>query len=161
MSLRSSPRWLRSFAVALVLSTVGAVAGGCSGQGEGERCDHRASNGGNDDCQNGLTCQNPPGSVVTYPNGVCCPLDPALATTSACSPNTGVIDASPAPPDAGQAPVEAGDDAAPSGNDAAPSADAAATAIDATATDATVADATVADDAASAIDATLADAAAE
>jgi hypothetical protein len=156
MSLRSSPRWLRSLAVALVLSTVGVVAGGCSGQGEGERCDHRASNGGNDDCQNGLTCQNPPGSVVTYPNGVCCPLDPALATTSACSPNTGVIDASPAPPDAGQTSVEAGDDAAPSGDDAAPSTDAGATA-----TDATVADATVADAAASAIDATLADAAAE
>jgi hypothetical protein len=136
MSLRSSPRWLRPFAVALVLSAIGVAAVGCSGQGEGERCDHRAANGGDDDCQSGLTCQNPPGGIVTYPNGVCCPPDPAQATTAACSPNTGVIDASPAPPDGAQASVEAGDEAAPSVD---------ATAVDATALDATAVDATVAD----------------
>ena len=54
--------------------------GACSNGGEGERCDVRAENGGNDDCQNGLKC-----TPAIQLNGNaqqsdrCCPLDRSTA----------------------------------------------------------------------------------
>jgi hypothetical protein len=109
MRLRSALRRLRFLAAAL--ATLAAVTG-CSGQGEGELCDHRAANNGDTDCQNGLTCQNPASNVVSSPYGICCPGDLGLAMTSACSANSGLIDANPTPPDAEQeASADAGPDA--------------------------------------------------
>jgi hypothetical protein len=64
----------------------------CSNQGQGEFCDKNAPNGGNDDCQSGLTCQ------VFSEVGRCCPVDLTQATAAACSANhPGVgTDAAPA-----------------------------------------------------------------
>jgi len=70
----------------------------CNRQGEGQVCDPRAGNNGNDDCQTGLTCQTIPGA--TY--ATCCPPMLAQATASACGANHTVLDASTAPPDSSQ-----------------------------------------------------------
>jgi hypothetical protein len=87
------------------------VLSACSGQGEGQLCSPNAGNQGNDDCQGGLVCVVSP---QMYTLGRCCPQDRSKATTAVCSPNSGGIDASPAPPDASseQAPAaETGTDA--------------------------------------------------
>jgi len=109
------------FAVLLSALVAASVVGACSNEGEGQICDHRAGNNGNDDCQNGLICtQNLPGV-----NGDrCCPPDRSTATTPECALTTpGIGDASSALPDgttpvadaAGDAPSEAAarGDAAP------------------------------------------------
>jgi len=54
-------------ALALLLCAYGLTAGGCSRQGEGERCDHAEN--GDDDCDEGLQCVTPRGSTVDR----CCP----------------------------------------------------------------------------------------
>lgn len=91
-----------------------ALLAACQGQGEGQLCDTRAGNGGNDDCQSGLTCQSGHG-VVMSPFGICCPAN-GPATTSACSTTGTSLDANPAPPDASPVP--------PSGQDSGASSDA-------------------------------------
>jgi hypothetical protein len=86
---------LLAFAFAAALTA--AVA--CSNQGEGEFCD---TNNGSNDCQDGLACVPAPGLSATLTNrDRCCPILPALPTTSACALNTTtVIDASTEVPDA-------------------------------------------------------------
>ena len=117
-------------AIGLATLATLAVIGGCSGQGEGERCDHRAANNGDSDCQNGLTCQNPASNIAVSPYGVCCPEDLALAKTSACSANSGLIDANPAPPDATAGGDATGGDATASGEAGADAADEAVEGVD-------------------------------
>jgi hypothetical protein len=75
---------------------------GCSGQGEGERCDIHADNNGKDDCAGDLLCT--PGGQLNGSNNTdrCCPSDRTTATTIVCQlPAAGGIDAAP-PIDAGQ-----------------------------------------------------------
>jgi hypothetical protein len=85
--------------VVCALPLVGLV-GGCSNQGEGERCDVNAA-----DCETGLVCQIP---IAAPYYGVCCPPPPAQSTAPACNP--GII-----PPEAGSdaADAEAGPEASP------------------------------------------------
>src|ERR1700730_11838529 len=58
-----------------------AVVTSCAGQGEGELCNTKAGNNGNDDCQGGLVCVTSP----NYVNGRCCPQDRNQARTAVCS----------------------------------------------------------------------------
>jgi hypothetical protein len=93
-------RWLFPAGAALVaaLATVSA----CSNQREGERCDLRGENGGNDDCLDGLQCTNI--RQTTTSEGLCCPVNRTTATSAACKlpPAPPGSDASiPGLPDAG------------------------------------------------------------
>ena len=93
---RWRPAVATSIKVALVLVTMAAL-GACAGQGEGQLCNPKAGNSGNDDCQSGLTCQSRP-MIVMSPYGICCQPN-GQSTTTACSVNgTSITDASPAPP---------------------------------------------------------------
>ncbi len=98
----------------LVVFAVASTAA-CNGQGEGQLCDPKAGNTGNDDCQSGLTCQFRPAYVITS-YGLCCPPS-GQSTTTACSVNGSSVDASPAPP-ADAAFMEPTADAAYDGADA-------------------------------------------
>jgi hypothetical protein len=76
----------------LVVAFSVALANGCEGSNEGDRCNPNLSH---DDCNAGLTCQQPATCVENY----CCP-SPASASTnpfcngSACPPaEAGVADA--------------------------------------------------------------------
>jgi hypothetical protein len=72
----------------------GLVIPACSDESEGQPCDPRASNSGNDDCQSSLICTQVAAGFR------CCPQDRTQATTPECAlPPTGLGDASPAPPD--------------------------------------------------------------
>ena len=113
---------LPRFAFAALASALLALLA-CSNQGEGERCDHNASNLGNDDCQNGLTCvqQNALTNGMGY--DACCPFDRTQATTAVCSLNQatgldagnvysdGAIDTFVAPPPDASSSDDAGQDA--------------------------------------------------
>jgi hypothetical protein len=81
--------------LAIPVVAFGLVVAACSDEGEGQPCDPRAGNNGNDDCQSGLTCQ-----TENLPSPRCCPPDRSQATTPECAIPSGGVDASPAPPDA-------------------------------------------------------------
>lgn len=66
--------------VALLGAAVALAA--CSNQGEGGRCDQLASNGGNDDCQDGLVCTS--SRDLGSGSDLCCPPDRTTSTTAAC-----------------------------------------------------------------------------
>ena len=104
---RRDERLPRAFLIRVCL--VGCLVG-CAGQGEGELCNHKAGNSGNDDCNSGLTCTT---SGPSPGFGLCCPSDPASATTEACKGGSGGLDASVAPPSTSKesGPAEAGADA--------------------------------------------------
>ena len=92
---------LSRFGFSVAAVTFGALVFlvACSNQGEGARCDHLASNGGNDDCQNGLVC-TPSSSLNGAGYDACCPQDRTQATTSVCSLSMATgIDASVTTPD--------------------------------------------------------------
>jgi hypothetical protein len=114
--MRPRPALWRPRTVVLVIGFVAAL-GACSGQGEGERCDTRASGtpAGTSDCSGDLTCQMRPGFNTADHGGICCPPDLSQATTAACSPNAGSFDANPSPPDASteDSPTEAGSELGP------------------------------------------------
>jgi len=140
------PRRVLVAGLRLALAVVAtAVAGGCAGQGEGQLCNPRAGNSGNDDCQSGLTCQSRP-AIVMAPYGICCEPN-GQSTTSACSLNGSSGNANPAPPDssAPDAPFEGAALGAVDGSDAlSPSPDALASTPDSAGDDGP--DATVGDD---------------
>jgi hypothetical protein len=103
-----------------------ALAYACSNQGEGEVCNQNAGNAGNDDCQNGLTCQSRPAGNGAYR---CCPPNLTQATTQVCSVTNPGVTASPAPPEGGledaettsvDAPTESSTDATAHSSDAGP-----------------------------------------
>jgi hypothetical protein len=56
----------------------------CSNQGEGERCDTRGENGGNDDCLDGLKCTRADTLGTGASADLCCPVDRTKATTAGC-----------------------------------------------------------------------------
>jgi hypothetical protein len=109
----------RFFAFAARAALVGGLLAGlavaCSNQGEGERCDTLADNGGNDDCQDGLVCT--PGTSLNPPQSTdrCCPQDRTQAQTSVCQqPTTSVGgDAAPPPFDSGLHDGPSGDSSNP------------------------------------------------
>jgi hypothetical protein len=82
--------------LALAAVTIAAVSA-CSGQGEGELCNPKAGNSGNDDCQSGLTCQPRP-AIVVNGFGICCPPGGQSTTTACAVTGSTSNDASPAPP---------------------------------------------------------------
>jgi hypothetical protein len=98
--------------IPLSLAAVPAIAvSACSGQGEGQLCNPKAGNSGNDDCQSGLTCQPRPATVING-FGLCCPPG-GQSTTSACAVNGGPSnDASSAPPTQEASPDAPGESAA-------------------------------------------------
>jgi hypothetical protein len=100
---RSRRILVASFQLALAVAAT-VVTGGCDGQGEGQLCNPKAGNGGNNDCQSGLTCQSRP-AIVMAPYGLCCEPN-GQSTTSACSQNGLSGNANPAPPD-GSSPADA------------------------------------------------------
>jgi hypothetical protein len=78
-SSRSLGRAARhALAFGLVVLVTALSAGGCSRQGEGERCDLAAN--GDDDCDEGLICVSKVGNVDR-----CCPPDGADIGDSRCS----------------------------------------------------------------------------
>jgi hypothetical protein len=86
-----------SFALAL-------CASGCSGQGEGERCDINDDNTGDSDCASGLQCYAAAtlgGVAETDHTDLCCPINRTQATTSICSIAPSPPGGNPAPPDGG------------------------------------------------------------
>lgn len=92
----------------------------CSNMAEGERCDTKGENGGNDDCLDGLQCTKKEDLGTSA--DLCCPPDRSKATAAACrlppAPPGG--DASIPPlPDGGPDVVvtEAGGDAGDAGGD--------------------------------------------
>jgi hypothetical protein len=88
---------------ALVACALAGPLQACSNNGEGDRCDVLADNGGNDDCQDGLVCT--PRSSLNAPTAsgiqtdICCPQDRSQATTTICQqPTTSVGGDAAAPP---------------------------------------------------------------
>jgi len=80
-----------------VLSAL-SLALACSKQGEGERCDRRATNSGNEDCQSGLVCtprENLNGTIIapgeSTDEGRCCPADRTQSVERICQQATGGI----------------------------------------------------------------------
>ena len=111
-----------------VAALVASIA--CSNQGEGDYCDPQ---NGNNDCQNGLTCETAPGlagGAVTTPSR-CCPTPPAPATKAVCMGS--VVDAG--------TPNEVGDAQVPPASDAGADAAADANTSDGSSPDATVSEA--------------------
>jgi hypothetical protein len=102
--------------VALAALDISTLPMGCSGQGEGERCDHLADNAGTDDCAGDLVC-TPASSLNGNDHNTdrCCPSDRRRATTFVCQlPTAGGIDAAPPPTDgATGVPSDAPSDAPP------------------------------------------------
>jgi len=92
-------------AVAAASFAVALCASGCSGQGEGERCNVLDDNSGDSDCASGLECYAATtlGGVAEANNtDICCPTDRAQATTAICSIAPSPPGGNPAPPpDAG------------------------------------------------------------
>jgi len=72
----------------LVSASVGAalllVVFACSNYGDGERCDSRGANAGNDDCEPGLQCTTGPSRGDPTGTDLCCPPDRATSTSAAC-----------------------------------------------------------------------------
>jgi hypothetical protein len=92
----------RYFLLVVVLCSVPVAIAfpGCSGQGEGERCDIRADSNGDDDCAGDLKCFAA-GSLNGSNTDRCCPADRTQATTEVCKlPTASGIDAAPPPVDA-------------------------------------------------------------
>ncbi|MDB4995024.1 MAG: hypothetical protein JWM74_2456 [Myxococcaceae bacterium] len=69
-------------AFAAVLAAI--VVPACSNMAEGERCDVRSDNAGNDDCQDGLRC-TPKSELTGAQSDICCPPARASATTAICA----------------------------------------------------------------------------
>ena len=90
---------MRALALLVPAFLAVVMASACSNQGEGAFCDPQ---NGNNDCDDGLTCEAAPGlSRAMVNSNRCCPIPPAQPTTSACSLNTSnAIEAGTEVPDA-------------------------------------------------------------
>ena len=103
----------RSFlALAAIVAVAGAAAfvPACSDSGEGGRCDKLDDNGGNDDCQSGLSCVAGQSLPSHPPGDICCPTDltytdPICARVGGLDSGTPPFDASPTGADSGDANV--------------------------------------------------------
>ena len=96
-----------------------AVAGACSNQAEGDRCELKGENGGNDECQDPLECTD---KNLTRGDGTarCCPRDRSQATTSVCGQPPGAVDSGPSSEGGGGAPDATTDGSGDSATEAAP-----------------------------------------
>lgn len=84
----------------LAAALVAVVA--CSNESEGQPC---SPDNGNNDCQDGLACVQPPNHEATNAPYVCCPPPGgASPTTSECTVNGSVEAGNPAPPDGSTVP---------------------------------------------------------
>ncbi len=100
-------RLLAVVAFTSVIAAVWAVA--CGNQGEGGQCNTLDSNGGNDDCSDGMECivaSSASGVWGSYGEsvpgfGYCCPTDRAQATTPQCSLAASIPGANSGIPEAG------------------------------------------------------------
>lgn len=82
------------FAVCLVPFIAILAFASCSNETEGQPCDMRAGNSGDDDCASGLVCTS-----VGAQSDLCCPSDRTTAKTPACALSSSSSDAAnPAPP---------------------------------------------------------------
>ena len=79
ISPAGSPMRLR-FAVCLVPFLAILAFASCSNETEGQPCDMRAGNSGDDDCASGLVCTS-----VGAQSDLCCPSDRTTAKTPACA----------------------------------------------------------------------------
>jgi hypothetical protein len=77
------PRLAKVLVSAFAAVLAATIVPACSNMAEGERCDVRSDNGGNDDCQDGLRCT--PAGDVRQPSDICCPPDRSKATTTVCA----------------------------------------------------------------------------
>ena len=98
-------RRIASAVFAVLVTSVVVISAGCSDQGEGERCDTRATRSGSDDCQAGLSCvpfSDLGGGATTCDGittcGVCCPDDRTQSTTDVCALSTVLVGADAAAP---------------------------------------------------------------
>jgi hypothetical protein len=96
---KSRSLYVYTVGLAVVGSLLLAMAGGCVGGNEGDRCNPDLSH---NDCNAGLTCQQPSTCVENY----CCPDDPSTSTNPYCN---GTL--CPAVDDAGPDATDAGTDA--------------------------------------------------
>jgi hypothetical protein len=87
-------------AIGLALLGLGLVIVACEQGGEGDRCNPDLSH---NECNSGLTCQQPLPCVENY----CCPVDPSTSTSPYCQGSPSVCPSE----DAGGAPEDAGGDA--------------------------------------------------
>ena len=92
----STPTLAKVVASTLVTALI-AIA--CSNSGEGERCDTRAGNNGNDDCATGLICTKTEELAdQTYKidfMGRCCPPRGTASKSAACGVTQATLDGSP------------------------------------------------------------------
>jgi hypothetical protein len=83
------------FAVCLVPFVAALAFASCSNETEGQPCDTRAGNSGDDDCASGLVCT----AVSSGEGDRCCPSDRTTAKTPECALSSTTGDAAnPAPP---------------------------------------------------------------
>jgi hypothetical protein len=78
-------RFLILAAAASFVIALGAP--GCSGQGEGERCDTQDDNAGDSDCADGLECWSYSylgGQAAVWQQDICCPTNLTQSTTAIC-----------------------------------------------------------------------------
>ena len=107
VTLRSSR--VRAIALGMALGLGLAAHAGCSNQGEGERCDKRGDNGGNDECQDGLECVAQ--DILKQNSDRCCPPDRTKAVTAICREPASVTNSTPPLADTGTAGDSAATDA--------------------------------------------------
>jgi hypothetical protein len=116
MLFRRAFRYLAQ--VLLVTGAVALVTGGCSRQGEGERCDKRAA--GDSDCDDGLICKSC-AELAVGPVDRCCQRDGSY-DDERCIPGAGAICTTTDLATGGRASTgsggEGGDDAASGGTGA-------------------------------------------
>lgn len=86
----------------LLVSVAGVLAASCSNQGMGQRCDRRAQNSGNDDCEPGLVCVPLAQLSDTLAStDTCCPVNRAALTSGPCAAGpASIADAAAPAPDA-------------------------------------------------------------
>ena len=105
---------------------------GCTGQGEGERCDPLADRNGDDDCAAGLVCTRNTelrwpvigdSSIMQTPQtNICCPADRTTARVDVCKLTTPGIGSDAAIPDSAvEGSTEGGNDASTDSPSDAPS----------------------------------------
>jgi hypothetical protein len=112
-----------AFAILMAVSSAVVLAQGCAQQREGQRCDLRAENNGNADCQPPLICYRA-SELNASEVDLCCPPDRRASTVAACTLSGGPAGLEAGPPpssfEGGTVPDdEAGTDGGAGGGDGA------------------------------------------
>jgi hypothetical protein len=98
----------RAFALVALAASLVSIANGCDGGREGERCNPSLSH---NDCDDGLTCQQPSTCVENY----CCPADPSKSANPYCN-GAGCPTVDAGPPDSATGDSATDDGAADAGD---------------------------------------------